>query len=88
MACKECDERVSSRDSEIDTVRDIERMRAVVDRLVLEQAQTGWKADYAYRNVHRHASTWDVLLWTGVLALVGYAAWLLLFPRSDGEADV
>lgn len=85
MACAEC-EKTST--SEIDMVRDIERMRAVIDQLANQQAVSGWKGEYAYNHMHRHASTWDVLLWTGVLALVGYAAWLLLFPRSDGEADV
>ena len=79
MTCAECGDKV-----DVDMVRDVERMRAVLERLVVDQAQTSWKADYAYRNVHSHASTFDVLLWTAVAAMVGWAIWLWL--SSEGDA--
>lgn len=79
MTCAECGNKV-----DVDMVRDVERMRAVLERLVADQATTSWKADYAYRNTHRHMSTGDLVLIAVCVGVCVWAVWGLLFP-PEGE---
>lgn len=83
MACAEC-EKTST--SEIDMVRDIERMRAVIDQLANQQAVSGWKGEYAYNHMHSHMSTIELVSIMAMLGLAAWCVWVLLFPsRDDAE---